>query len=410
MMLYRYRAISMQAPTRGNVVRGERSGDHPAQVRASLRVAGLQVIDLRPVHGPVLKWGWFESRIHSSLRKRRQLPRGDLQDSLATMLAAGIPLAEALRSISQNDDESPSKSRQMVSRLHEKVRSGASLAEAMEQEPSWFEPVEVALVRAGEQSGSLPHVLQRLSEQQAKKNELGQKIVGALAYPAVIACVGFAVLVFLSTKTLPEFVEILQGASIDPPALTLAVMGIGQWVVAWMGWLLVLAVVLVVVGPMTIARRSRTVQGALAAKITPKFLRRAALSKLASHLSELTREGVPLADSLRMLLGSIANVSLQEALRDTLRSLEEGKSLQRSLSDRTWFDGEFVQLVGVGEASGELSAVLDKLAARYERRAHRLMDRFATMLEPTVILLFALGVGCVVMAAILPMVRLQEML
>ena len=425
MSLWRYTAVEAGAAATARRT-GELSADSAAEARAALRRLGLQVLDLRPHRSQKLtiprralltdlRRAW-----QRHLRQRARPMRAELQDGLATLLESGVPLLEAVQTLSTSRDLPAART--MLLGLREQLRGGESLAHAMQQHERWFDPVEIAMVQAAQLAGTLPQTLRTLADRQERSSHLNQKIIGALAYPALVAVVGAAVAVFLSLNTLPKLVQILEDAKIDPPALTMRVMEFGQFVAGhW--WLLVVAafclLIVIPVGGGLFRRRGLAIPR-FVDRLRPRVLRRAAVAQAAQQLALLLRSGVTLVDALRILSLGTQPSSVQGAhpaelpgLKGCLAAaadrLERGDALSDALSDDRYFDAAFRRLLVVGDSSGDLDVLLDRLGRRYERQATRLVDRLAALLEPVVILLLAALVGTVVMAAILPLLRMQEM-
>jgi len=419
MPVWRYKAIALEGG--GTVHRGEQAGDSAAEVRAALRRAGLQVIFLRPLDSPSSAASWW-SRIAGPvrvavahhLRARRRERVADLLDGLATMLASGLPMLEAIDSI-EGARSRRSALRAMLVQVREGLRGGETLAGVLERQGGWFDRVDVAMIRAGEHSGELPGVLRTLASRHAHSGELTQRLIGALAYPAIVACVGVGVVIFLSTRTLPDLVGILDDANIATPRLTSLVMTLGQ-IIAKYG-LLAIPLVAVASGVGLFStylvhergcRLFRTLE-----RCTPETMRRMALARAVYGLAELLRVGVPAVEALRLVGPTVAGPAsdgLRRAFDSAAKRIEHGDSFAAALDDPRHFDAEFRRLVAIGEASGALDELLRRIAERYERRARRLIDRSASLLEPAVILLLAVLVGVVVMAAVLPLLRLQEVI
>ncbi len=457
MTLWRYVAVPSQTSreVRGSGVRrGELAGESAMEVRSSLRRIGLQAIDVKPLRSAKLNSISFGELpgVARHVRARRKFLRAELYDSLATMLNAGLPLLEAVETVmharSADSDERTdgSQKQSLIDRIglgrytrlfsgsncggggcggrggemREALRSGHSLAEAMAAQPLWFDQTEIAMVRAGQHGGTLARVLRVLADRQQRSNQLSSKLAGALAYPIAVAVIGIGVVVFLSSKTLPELVTILTDAGIDPPGLTAAVMATGQAIASW--WHLILLAIVTALGGALVggellrrraADRQRTTgnkpSGASRVR-SPRVVRRLAVGRFALELSELLRTGVPVIDSLRVLAPTMTSRRLRSLINTAADQVEQGDELAISLHDRHWFDAEFTRLVEVGQTAGELDDLLERLGQRYLREAERLIDRLTTLLEPCVILALAAMVGLVVMAAVLPLLRIQEIL
>jgi type II secretory pathway component PulF len=404
--VWRYTAIELRPRADGAPKRGEVAGETPREARSSLRRIGLQVIDLRRVRsGPTILDRIGAEGLRAHLRRRRRHLCAELYDGLSTLLDSGAPLLEAVDT--ELRSQRSTGPRNMLLLLHEALRSGDSLSAHMSRHPAWFDRDEVAMVRAGERSGELSRVLRSLAERNARAGELGHRLVHALAYPTVVLAVGIAALLFLSTKTLPELVRILRDADVETPALTAKVMALGQAIASW-GFLVLPAVALAVFFLRRASRCGRAAQWLR--RLSPELFRRMTLGGLAQRFSELLRSGVPAVEALRVLAPTVRNPGLQERLARAADRVERGEELSSALDDEHWFDPEFRRLVDIGLASGELDTLLSRLGERYERRARRLLERWTALLEPAVILTLAVGIGTVVVAAVLPMIRLQEVL
>lgn len=442
MTVWRYTAVEIQSAggsgdsgSSGGRARraGELAGECAADVRAALRRIGLQVIDLHPIrssradrlrHAGRLSW-WDEARrsllgsAQRYCRGRRRHQRAELFDSVATMLASGLPLLEAVDTVIGTTKGSTrfvgnfrgSSLRSMLVNIREQLRSGSSLAQAMSNHPSWFEVAEIAMVQAGQHSGTLPEVLRSVAQRHERSGELSHKLTSALAYPSIVAMVGLGVVVFLSTKTLPDLTQVLADADIETPALTAKVMAFGQFLAGY--WLAIVLVLFGLIAMVVVAAGAAAPYGVELPRwlqaLSPKVLRRMAVARLSLQLAQLLRSGVPMVEALRVLAPT-ATGHLGRRLLDAADHVERGEELSAALDDEHWFDPEFRRLLEIGQASGELDVLLQRIGHRYARQANRLIDRLATLLEPCVILALAMLVGIVVMAAVLPLLRLQEVL
>jgi general secretion pathway protein F len=392
---------------------GELSAETDADARAQLRRAGLQVVRLRAMRmrrrdEPASSGVATAVRdvLARHTRRRRLDQRAEFFDGLSTLMASGVPLLEALETLGQAGGRQQRASRTMLAGLRESVRSGDTLAGAMRQHPGWFGPTEIAMVDAGQAGGHLSDVLARLAEEQASSSALYAKLVGTLMYPAVVTCVGIGVMVFLSVRTLPELTTILIDAEVPVPGITSVVMSIGQWISSW--WWLVVLVGLAACGVVLFFPAVLVRCGVQWTFPRPLVLRRLAVGRFSMQLAELLRSGVPAVDGLRVLGPTTGARPLRDLIAGAARRIEEGETLSDVFDNPRWFDAEYRQLIGVGEASGELPALLDRIGGRYERTVQRQIERLAGILEPVTILALAAGVGVVVMAAVLPLLRMQE--
>ncbi len=410
MTSWRYKA---RDPSTLEMVSSIIHADTDAAARAALRKAGLRPVRVRPIRSSKTDESWWRLGLDRHLRSRRVQRKADFYDSLATLLDAGIPLSPALRTMGSSR-AGQRRAAELAHAMSDAIQGGTSLAEAMRSHRSWFDEAEIAMIDAGQRSGELSAILGRLADRQSRSGELSSKITGALAYPVLVSVIGIGVTIFLSIKTLPELVGILRDAQVEPPGLTLAVMGIGRFV--WHNGLLLIcgliaSLLLLVTGMRALRRRGvgRFARGV--GRCTPGVFLRIRSSEAMLSLAELIETGVTLVDSLRIVAPTMRGVlgsMLAGSLDRAAAKIEQGEPVSCIFDDPVWFTEEHRQLMAAGEAAGEMSRTLERIGRRELRSARRLLDRFAAMIEPAAIVLLAVLVGTVVMAAVLPLVRLQE--
>ncbi|MEM9167438.1 MAG: type II secretion system F family protein [Planctomycetota bacterium] len=410
MSVWRYTAIARDA---GSVHRGAMAGADALDVRTRLRRQGLEPLDVRRQRDPIGRMGQrLAPTLRACQRRSRSRRRSELFESLAGLLAVGTPLDGALRLLASSSGSDRDTRRGAVL-LEESVRGGRSFAEAMERAPGWFDRAEIAAIRAAERTGRLEPCLDRLAERLRRRSVLTSRIVGAFVYPAVVSVVGVGVVVFLSTHTLPQLAAVIQDAGSESPWLTNAVIAAGQILLRW-GWLIVLMLLIgsllapwwgAALGrwrPCRVAVRRLAQLGAFRTPLT---------ASLARELATLLHSGVTLAHALAAAgptVRGLGSADVRRGLTDAVERLQQGEPLSAALSRSACFDAEFRQLIALGEESGTLPELLDRYAERAQDRAERAVDRLARLIEPAAVLLLAALVGVVVMAAVLPMIRLQE--
>jgi general secretion pathway protein F len=303
----------------------------------------------------------------------------------------------------------------MLLQVEDAVRSGTPLADAIEAQFGWFDAAEVAVVRAGQARGELAHALRSLADRHTRTGELVGKLASALAYPAIVAVAGIAVVVFLSLGPLPRLVGILEQAGVEPPALTAAVIGLGELISRW--WAIGLAMIgsVVILGAWAVRTISTSKRGwpEVLRRLVPQAVRGMALARLAGELQSMTRLGVPLTEALRATARTFngpVTLSLRTNLERAASRVEAGERLSQALDDPHWFADDMRRLIEAGETAGELPDLLERLADRLERRAKRLTDRLAGLIEPAAIIMLAAMIGVVVLSAVLPLLKLREVL
>ncbi|MEM1185657.1 MAG: type II secretion system F family protein [Planctomycetota bacterium] len=398
-------------------IRGEITGEDPPSIRIQLRRVGLQVLELHEQRPPI--WTALDATrltaplsklVAERLRSRRVGAKAEFYDAVATMVAAGLTLLDATASVGESRSKIGALGREMARDL----RDGRSLAESMTHRRAWFDQAERAIIQAGEHRGDLAGALRTLSDRQHRSGELSGRLISALAYPAIVTVVGVAVVVFLSTRTLPQITQILIDAEISVPPITAAVMALGQALVASVPWIAALLPVAVVLAlSLGRVRRVTVWAGSVRNLITPALVRRAAVGDAITELAQLARVGVSLTEALRVVAETARGFGmapLRRHLEEAVIAIESGKPISEAFVDPRWFDPELRRLIATGEAAGELPSILERVGDRYRRSARRSIDRLAAILEPAVILILATGIGLVVMAAIQPLIRLQEVL
>jgi type II secretory pathway component PulF len=299
----------------------------------------------------------------------------------------------------------------VLMRLKEALKAGQTLSRALADDPYWFDPMEVAMVEAGQHGGTLPSVLRTLADRHERSGQLSHKLVAALAYPLLVSLLGLGVVVFLSTKTLPDLARILTDAGVEVPALTRHVMGAGMFLAEGWPWLLcgVLGFGLSTFLGKTLWSRHRSETRTRCPRYLPQLVRRMRAGALASSLAELLRSGVPMVEALRVLAPTAGFLALRQMLLSAAHRLEHGVELSEAFREGGWFD-EFLRLLDLGQSTGELPALLERISRRYVRSAERQLDRLSAFLEPAAVMALAVLVGIVALSAVLPLFQLQEVL
>lgn len=411
MTLWRYKAMTAGGLSR----KGELTADTAISARASLRRIGLTVLDLRPVASERVRVpASLASSLRGVLRGRRRDTKAEVLDALATLLASGVPLVEGLGTLAGSRSKR-SGMRRMLLQVEDAVRSGTPLANAFDSQPGWFDAAEVAVVQAGQARGELAHALRSLADRHTRTGELAGRLASALAYPAIVAVAGVAVVVFLSIGPLPRLVGILDQAGVQPPALTAGVIAMGELLAQWWAVLLPAVISALLLAAWAIRALSTSERGwpDPLRSLVPHALRGMALARLAGELQSMTRLGVPLTEALRAAARTFngpVSLSLRSNLERAASRVEAGEHLSQALDDPHWFVDDVRRLIEAGETAGELPDLLERLADRLERKAKRLTDRLAGLIEPAAIIMLAAMIGVVVLSAVLPLLKLREVL
>lgn len=408
--LFRYRAVESAT---GRLHAGEQRGGSAYDVRASLRRIGLEAEHVEAVIDRSQELGWraaIRRAMDARACRRRRVAKADLCDGVATLLQAGVPLEQAISSLAATGAR-PVAERRLLESLRDRLRSGISFAAAVGEHPDWFERFDIALLEAGQQAGDLINTLLSLSLYHQRAGALSQKLLVALAYPVVLLIAGIGAVEFMSFQTLPPLVDMIVQARREPPWLTTTVMSLGQGIAFW--WPVVLvAVIALVLGVRRLMDRvpvdSRIGQF-IHGNVLARMRSRVRVAHLAMSLARLRRAGMPLADALVVVSDTVDDRGLRQLLTEAVEALRRGQDLSSVLGASPLLDPEFAQLLHLGERSGELTEMLERIAERYQRAADRVGERLGAILSPVAIILLACMIGAVVMASVLPLMQLGEL-
>lgn len=328
---------------------------------------------------------------------------------LATLLATDVTLPKALATL-QKQTTSRRLTR-LIEHLYFAVNNGDRLSAAMQSAPAQFEPLTLSMVRAGEASGTLDDVLGRVASTMEKSDELRRKLLTLLIYPCCLLAMSLVVLVLLVTFLVPRFQALFQQILPDTelPFLTRSILGLGQvaedyrvGIVIFLGCLVALFIWL---PGSTSGRRilSRLTQSL---PLIGNLRQAVALGRWARAWSTLLHSGVGLLPSLRIASEVSQHHGLRQDSARLRQDIEAGVSIHASLQERRWFPPMVVSMVEVGEETGQLTEVLQRIAERYEAEAETAYTRLTTLLEPALIICMALLVGTIIVALFQPIISL----
>lgn len=410
-VLFRYRALESAT---GRLRTGEQDGESAYAVRASLRRIGLEVQsleDVTPRAGSRSRWLQPLIAARDARRRRqRRMVKADLCDGLATLILAGVPIEQAVASLASSSAR-PAAEQRLLRALRDRLREGTPFATACEDHPAWFDRFDIALLDAGQRAGELAATLQNLSQHHHRAGAFGQKLFVALAYPAVLVMAGLAALVFMSFQTLPQLVTMITQARHQPPGLTTAVIALGQGLAYWWPLVFALSIAVVIAVRALLARvlpESRVGQF-LHGNPMARMVGRLRVAHLAAALARLRRAGTPLAEALVVVADTISDRAVRALILQSVEAIRRGEDFSSVIAKSRLLDPEFAQLLQLGERSGELTDMLERIAERYQRSADRAGDRLAAILGPAAIVILAALIGTLVMAAVLPLMQLGDL-
>jgi general secretion pathway protein F len=389
----------------GKTQRGVLQGDTARAVRGSLRERGLNPLSVEEVREGVARDANVFARRGLSGTQLALLTR-----QLATLIGAGLPIDEALGALSEQAENE--RQRGMTVALRARVMEGASLAQAMGEFPESFPEIFRATVGAGEQSGRLDTVLEKLADYAEARDALRQKILAALAYPLLLSLVAAAVVAGLLTWVVPQIVGVFQNLHQTLPLATRALMALSAFLRAW-GWVLLLLLIIAIVAA-RIALRSEPLRYRwhaflLRVPLIGRLTRAANTARATRTLALLSESAVPLLDALGIAAQVVPNLPMREAMRRAAFKVREGTAFSRALGESGQFPPVALRLIASGERSGELSRMLGEAAAQQQRELDRWLGALTAVLGPAVILLVGAMVLFIVLAILLPIFNLNQM-
>jgi len=407
MPVYEYSALD----TNGKKLKGVLDADSMAAARQKIRQAGRYPVDIKETvpKARQAKKGNFLSLQTGPRVKQQEIHVATRQ--LATLLGAGIPLVPSLNGLIEQTTNKTLKT--IITQIKESVNEGNSLTSALSEHPRLFSRVYTNMVRAGEASGSLDVVLERLAEFGERQQALRSRITAALIYPIFMALVGTIVLFLLITFIVPSITKVFNDRNQVLPLPTTILINISSFLQSYWWFVLILSAALVLGLRLFIQRpRGRRIWDKL--KLTMPVLKdlniKIAAASMGRTLASLLQSGVPLITSLQIVKNILNNVLLAEVMDEATEELEKGKSLSGILRGNQYFTPMLVQMIAVGEQSGALEKMLEKAADSYEKEVETKIMAMTSMIEPVMILVMGLVVSFIVISILLPIFEMNQLI
>ncbi len=394
---YEYRAITAT----GRTERGVRQGDSPRQVRQMLRDAGLVPLSVKAIGTTNGRQGGFARRGFS----RREIAM--LTRQLSSLLRAGLPLVEALAAVAS---EGSARESRVLGAMRARLVEGQSLASALAAEPRYFPPMYTAAVAAGERSGKLERVLDRLATHLEARESLGRDVGMALLYPVLLVVVALAVVGGLVTYVVPRVVEVFTRLDAALPLATRILIGTSDFLRQHGIWLLLALGVSAFIAYRLVQQeryRRPAQRFLLHTPLIGMLLRAQETAHVARTLAMLLASAVPLVEALRATSKVVTTVVFRDALLTAARQVSEGQSLHRALAQSGLLPPVTLRLIASGERSGELAALLDQAAGIHERQLAGALGVISGVLQPALIIVVGALVLFIVLAIMLPILDLN---
>jgi len=382
---------------KGTKVKGELSGVNPALVKAQLRKQGVNPTKVRK-KGFTLNTG----------KKIKPLDIALFTRQMATMMKAGVPLLSAFDIIMDGQDN-PSM-RKLIDEIKQEVAAGNSFANSLRKKPQYFDDLYCNLVDSGEQSGALETLLDRVATYKEKTELLKKKIKKAMNYPIAVIVVAIIVSSILLIKVVPQFKEVFAGFGAELPAFTLMVIGISEAMQEW--WFLILVALLGTGLLLKEAhKRSQAFRDAidralLKLPVIGDILYKSAIARYARTLATTFAAGVPLVDALDSVSGATGNVVFKNAVNRVKADVSTGMQLNFAMRTTGVFPAMAIQMTAIGEESGALDSMLDKVATFYEEEVDNKVDGLTALMEPMIMAVLGVLVGGLIIAMYLPIFQL----
>jgi len=329
-------------------------------------------------------------------RKPKLQELATFTQQLANLLQSGMPLTVALNSMSHL--ESRGISSEVSKQLKQDVMEGRGLSDAMAKHPIIFSDMYVNMVRAGEQSGALVEVLRRVADHYERFAEVQSKFVSALIYPCIVACVGVVIIIFFMTFMLPRFMSIFQGLNTQLPWSTRALMNFGDFFRKGTTWLFiglsVFVLVILFLRFKSTPGGSRKLDGwKMRAPVVGKVVKLNLFAQFARTLATLLHNGVPVLTALKITEQVIPNRIMKDAIARTREDVTDGKTLAQPLARSKVFPQLMIDLVKIGEETGDVPGALQNVANTYENELGIALRVMTNLIEPAMIIVMAVGVG-----------------
>ena len=384
---------------RGVKIKGEILSASSAFARAELRKQGINANKVR------------KKNEISLLSGKKAIKPGDIAiftRQLATMMKAGVPLVQSFEIVADGLDNPSMK--EVVLRIKTDVEGGTNFAGALRNHPKYFDDLYCSLVEAGEQSGALETMLDRVALYKEKSEALKQKIKKAMKYPATVLVVAAVVTSILLIKVVPTFQELFEGFGAELPAPTLMIIGLSESLQA-NGFFILVAIAAAIFAFTQARRRSQAFSDQvdkylLKLPIVGDITFKATIARYARTLATTFAAGVPLIDALEACAGATGNAVYRKAVYKIKDDVSTGQQLQFAMRATGVFPSMALQMTAIGEESGSLDAMLSKVAQYYEDEVDNAVDGLTSMMEPLIMSFLGIVIGGLVVAMYLPIFQM----
>ncbi len=405
MPVYEYTALDANGKNTSGIIDAE----SPGSAQQKLRGSSIYPVSIKEVYKTTAskrKWSLPSFRSFSRIS---QSELSMMTRQLSTLINAGFPLVSAISTLIPQAGSHAFK--KILSRIKDSIEEGKSFAGSLSLYPEAFSSIYINMVRAAESSGTLEIVLGRLADILEKQQFLKNRIRQALAYPLIMTLFGSVILFVLITFIVPKITGMLQGTGQELPGITVALMTMSD-ILKKYWWLILIVIVAVIFGFRYLINtekgRYQFDKTTLRLTVMGDLFRKIAVARFARTLSSLLENGVPMIASLEIVKNIVGNVIVADTISEAAKDVEKGHGLGKSLSSSDTFPYLTVQMILVGEQSGELEAMLKKIADIYEDDVETTITSLTTWLEPVIIVIMAVVVCFIILATLLPIMKLTQ--
>jgi general secretion pathway protein F len=392
----------------GRERKGVLEGDTARQVRQLLRDQALLPLAVSEVSQTEQKQSDTRFTI------KRGVSAADvslLTRQIATLVRSGLPLEEALAAVSEQTEKP--RVRSIVMGVRAKVMEGHTLADGLADFPAVFDELYIATVAAGEQSGHLDTVLERLADYTENREQMRSRTITAMVYPVLLFVVCISIVALLLTFVVPKIVKQFENSKAELPMLTQVLIAMSDFLRDW-GWLLLIVIVLAIVGFRRWLRdpnaKRRFHAALLRVPLIGKVVRGTNTARFARTFSTLTSSAVPVLEAMRIAGEVVTNLPMRDAVQDAATRVREGAPIGKSLGAQKIFPPMMIHLISSGESSGELETMLDRAATNQEREMDTILTTAVSLLGPLMILFMGGMVLLIVLAMLLPIFQLNQLI
>lgn len=384
---------------KGARIKGKTTASNESAVKADLRRQGIVPVRIR------------KESFLSALGRGKKIKSSDIAfftRQLSTMMSAGVPLVQAIDIIGRG--HANPRMRDMVLGIKADVESGNTLADSLGKQPLYFDHLYTNLVRAGEQSGTLETLLDRIATYKEKTEAIKKKIKKAMFYPAAVLVVAFIVTAILLIFVIPEFQSLFQGAGASLPAFTQMVINLSKSV-RQEGWIYLLVIIAIIVGFVMVHKRSARFREAvdriiLKLPVIGMILTKACIARFTRTLATMFAAGVNLVDALGSVAGATGNIIYEKATLKIRDQVSTGQQLNLAMAQANVFPHTVVQMIAIGEEAGSIDTMASKVADFYEEEVDNAVDAMSSLMEPMIMVILGVLIGGLVVAMYLPIFNL----